>query len=138
MPERLSFLFVKNWIFKKNFNNALLTKIAVAMDRNLAVALSFMNFFQLSIVSFEKAQNYSAWKSNCFTRDFTAHCCPFYNNESKHFNEDFPALPKEDFQRHCNLVFDLNSQEDVAGQMHYPELSGGNLRLEMFLQFHLE
>ena len=100
------------------------------MDTNSAVALSFVEiFFQLSIVSFEKAQNYSAWKSNCFIRDFTAHCCPFCNIESKHFNEDFPILPFEDFQRHCNLLFALTASQDTAEQMHHPELSGENLRL---------
>ena len=110
------------------------------MDTNSAVVLSFpeIYFFSLSIVSFERAQNYSAWKSNCFIRDFTAHCCPFCNIESKHFNEDFPALPQEDFQRHCYLVYDLTPLQGAAEQMHYPELSGGNLRLKTFLQFHLE
>ena len=40
------------------------------------------------------------------------------------FNEDFPALPMEDFQNHCILVFDLTSLHDAAEQLHYPELSG--------------
>ena len=54
------------------------------------------------------------------------------------FNEDFPALPMEDFQNHYTLVFDLNSLEDAAKQLHYPEISGESLRLEMFFQFPLE
>ena len=54
------------------------------------------------------------------------------------FNEDFPVLPMEDFQNHYILVFDLTSLQDAAEQLHYPELSGGSLRLEKFFQFPLE
>ena len=54
------------------------------------------------------------------------------------FNEDFPALPKEDFQNHYILVFDLTSLQDAAEHLHYQELSGESLRLEMFFQFPLE
>ena len=48
------------------------------------------------------------------------------------FNEDFPALPMEDFQNHHTHVFDLTSLQDAAEQLHYPELSGQSLRLEVF------
>ena len=54
------------------------------------------------------------------------------------FNEDFPSLPMEDFQNHYILVFDLTSLQDAAEQLHYPELSGESLRLEMFSQFLLD
>ena len=54
------------------------------------------------------------------------------------FNEDYPALPMEDFQNHYNLFFDLVSLQDAAEQLHYRELSGESLRLEMFFQFLLE
>ena len=54
------------------------------------------------------------------------------------FNEDFPALPMEDFQNHYILVFDVTSLQDAAEHLHYPELSGESLRLEMFFQFPLE
>ena len=54
------------------------------------------------------------------------------------FNADFPALPMEDFQNHYILVFDLTSLQDAAEHLHYPELSGESLRLEMFFQFPLE
>ena len=40
------------------------------------------------------------------------------------FNEEFLALPMEDFQNHYILVFDLTSPQDAAEQLHYPELSG--------------
>ena len=54
------------------------------------------------------------------------------------FNEDFPALPMEDFQNHHILVFDLNSLQDAAEQLHFPDFSGESLRLETFFQFPLE
>ena len=53
-------------------------------------------------------------------------------------NEDFPALPLEDFQNHFILVFDMTSLHGAAEQLRYPELSGECLRLEMFFQFPLE
>ena len=54
------------------------------------------------------------------------------------FYEDFPAFPIEDFQNHYILVFDLTSLQDAAEQLHYPELIGESLRLEIFFQFPLE
>ena len=35
-------------------------------------------------------------------------------------------------------LFDLTSLQDAAEQLHYPEVSGERLRLEMFFQFPLE
>ena len=58
--------------------------------------------------------------------------------KAMHFNEDFPSLPMEDFQNHYILIFDLASLQDAAEDLHYPELSGESLRLEMFFQFPLE
>ena len=43
----------------------------------------------------------------------------------------------EDFQNHYILVFDLTSLHDAAEQLHYPELSGESLRLEMFFSVSL-
>ena len=44
----------------------------------------------------------------------------------------------EEVQNHYILVFDLTSLQDAAEQLHYPELSEENLRLEMFFQFPLK
>ena len=52
-----------------------------------------------------------------------------------HFNEVFPPLPKEHFQNHYILVFDMTSLQDAAEQLHYPEFSGQSLRLEVFSSF---
>ena len=54
------------------------------------------------------------------------------------FNEYFLALPMGDFQNHYILVFALTTLQDAAEQLHYPELSGESLRLEMFFQISLE
>ena len=43
------------------------------------------------------------------------------------FNETFPALPMENFQRSLSTE-----------QLHYPELSGESLRRETFFQVFLE
>ena len=54
------------------------------------------------------------------------------------FNEDFPALPMEDFQNYYTLVFDLTSLQDASEQLQYTELGGESLKLEMYFQFPLE
>ena len=48
------------------------------------------------------------------------------------FNEEIPALPINIFQNHYVLVFDLTSLQDAGKKIHYPELSGEIIRLEMF------
>ena len=71
--------------------------------------------------------------------DTTSPCRPSVTTmKAMQFNEDFPALPVEDFQTHCVLVFDLTSLQDAAEQLHHPELSGESLRLEVCFQFPLE
>ena len=71
--------------------------------------------------------------------DTTSPCRPYVTTmKAMQLNKDFPALPMEDFQNHYNLVFDLTSQQDAAEHLHYPELIGESLRLEMFFQFPLE
>ena len=71
--------------------------------------------------------------------DTTSPCRPYVTTmKALQFNEDFPALPMENFQNQYILLFDLTSLQDAAKQLHYPELSGESLRLEMFFQFPLE
>ena len=71
--------------------------------------------------------------------DTTCPCRPYVTTmKAMQFNEDFPALPMEDFQNHYILFFDFTSLQDAAEQLHYPELSGESLRLEMFFDYPLE
>ena len=58
--------------------------------------------------------------------------------KSMHFNKDFPAFPMEVFQKRYFFVFVLNSQQDAAEQLHYPDLGGESLRLEIIFKFPLE
>ena len=44
----------------------------------------------------------------------------------------------EDFQNRYILVFELTSLQDAAEQLHYPELSGERLRLEIIFPFPLK
>ena len=55
-----------------------------------------------------------------------------------HFNENFSSLPMHDFQNHYIFVFELTSLQDAADYLHYDELCGESLRLEIFLQFALK
>ena len=52
--------------------------------------------------------------------------------------DETPALPFDQFEHHYILVFDLTSLQDAADQIHYPELIGGSLRLEMYFAESLE
>ena len=44
----------------------------------------------------------------------------------------------EYFQNHYILIFALTSLQDAAELLHYPEISGESLRLEIIFQFPLE
>ena len=71
--------------------------------------------------------------------DTTSRCRLYVTTlKAMQFNEVFSALPIDDFQTHYILVFDMTSLQDAAEQLHYPELIGDSLRLEMFFQFPLE
>ena len=52
--------------------------------------------------------------------------------KAMNFNEEIPALPNNLFQNYYVLVFDLTSLQDAGENIHYPELSGESIRLEMF------
>ena len=57
--------------------------------------------------------------------------------KSMTFNEEIPKLPNNLFQNHYVLVFDLTSLQDAGENIHYPELSGESIRLEMFFDRQL-
>ena len=52
--------------------------------------------------------------------------------KAMNFNEKIPALPNHQFQNQYILVSDLTSLQDAGENVHYPELSGESIRLEMF------
>ena len=130
----------QNQFIQENvFNNAPIRRIAVAMNTKLAVAGSFyenpFNYQQFHLRELRIIRGGRA----IISLDTTSPCRPYVTTmKAMKFNEDFPALPMEDFQNHYILVFDLTSLQDAAEHLHYPELSGESLRLEMFFQFPLE
>ena len=68
--------------------------------------------------------------------DVTSSCRTYVQTiKAMQFNEDFPVLHMEDFQSHSISVSDLTSLRDAAEQLHWPELRGESLRLEMFSNF---
>ena len=63
--------------------------------------------------------------------DTTSPCRPYVTTmNAMQLNKDFPAIPMEDFLNQYILL--------AAEQLHYPELSGESLRLEIFFQFPME
>ena len=64
----------------------------------------------------------------------TTNDCRAYVTTMKamNFNEEIPALLNHQFQNHYILIFDLTSLQDAGESIHYPELSGEIIRLEMF------
>ena len=57
--------------------------------------------------------------------------------KAMNFNEEIPALPNNLFQNHYVLVFALISLQDAGENIHYTELSGESIRLEMFFDHPL-
>ena len=103
------------------------------MNTNLAFAGSFhenpFNYQQFHLRELRIIRGGKA----IISLDTTSPCRPYVTTrKALQFNEDFPALPIENFQNHYIFVFDLTSLQDAAEQLHYPELSGERLRLEMF------
>ena len=130
----------QNQFIQENIiNNAPIRRISVAVNTNSAVAGSFhenpFNYQQFHLRELRIIRGGRAIVS----LDTTFPCRPYLTTmEAMQFNENFPALPMEDFQNHYILVFDVTSLQDAAEQLRYPELSGESLRLEMFFQFPLE
>ena len=68
-----------------------------------------------------------------------ANDCRAYVEKTKamNFNEEIAALPHHLFRNHCILVFDLTSLQNAGENIHYPELIGESIRLEMFFDHPL-
>ena len=121
------------------FYNAPIRRVAVAMNTNSAFAGSFhenpFSYQQLYLRELRIIRGGRAFDS----LDTTSPCRPYVTTmKAMQFNEDFPALPMEEFQKHYILVFKLTSLQEAAEQLHYPELSGERLRSEIFFQFPLK
>ena len=121
------------------FNNALVRRIAIAMNTNSAFTGSctenpfWYKQFDLRqnrilrggqpIVHFDAADN---WRLYVTTM------------KAMNFQDDVPSIPIDNFKDHYVLVFDLTSMPDAIEKCHYPELVGEELRLELNFTFPLD
>ena len=126
----------QNQFIQENvFNVAPIRRIVVAMNTNSAVAGSFhenlFKYQQFHLRELRIIRGERAFISLDTTSPYRLYVTTM---KAMQFNEDFPALPMEDFQNHYILVFDLTSLQDAAEQLHYPE----SLRLAIIFQFSLE
>ena len=127
--------FIQENIFK----NAPVRRIAIAMNTNSAFTGPYTKNpfwnqqFELRqirilrggqlIVDFDAADN-----------------CRLYVTTMKamNFQDDIPPITYDNFKDHYVLVFDLTLMQDATEKIHYPELVGEPLRLELNFTFPLE
>ena len=121
----------QNQFIQENvFNNAPIRRIAIAMN-------TITGHFQENPFHCQKfglrelriVRGGRAIVSVDTNNDFRAYVTTM---KGMNFNEEIPALPNNLFQSHYVLVFDLTSLQDAGEKIHYPELSGESIRLEMF------
>ena len=120
------------FIQENNFNNALICRVAIAMNTNSAFTDSFtenpfwyqqFDLRQIEIlrggqpiVDFDTADNSRLYVTTM---------------KAMNFQDDIPSIPIDDFKYHYVLVFDLTSMQDATENCHYPELAGEPLRREL-------
>ena len=114
------------------FNNALIRRVAIAMNTKSAFAGSFTeNPFWYQQFDLRQIRILRGGQPNV---DFdTADNCPpnVTTMEAMNFRDDIPSITIDDFKHHYVLVFDLTSMQDAIENCHYPELVGEPLRLEL-------
>ena len=124
----------QNQFIQENvFNNAPIRRVAIAMNTNSA----FTGHFQENPFLYQKfglrelriVRGDRAIVSVDTTNDCRAYVTTM---KAMNFNEEIPASSHNLFQNHYVLVFDLTSLQDAGESIHYPELSGESIRLEMF------
>ena len=127
IPARQNQFFQEN-----NFNNALMRRIAIAMNANSALTGSFTeNPFRFQQFDLRQIRVLRGGQSIV---DFdTAEKCSLYLTTLKamNFQDDIPSIPIDDFKHHFVLVFELTSTQDANENCHHPELVGEPLRLEL-------
>ena len=139
--ETLAMTFInpvrQNQFFPENiFNNAPVRRIAIAMNSNSAFAGSYTGnpflyqHFDLRQIGILRGGQPIA--------DFdAADNCRLYvmTMNAMNFQDDFSSIPIDIFKDHYVLVFDLNSKQAATEKFRYPELVGGQLRLELNFSF---
>ena len=114
------------------FNNALIRRIAIAMNTNSAFTGSFTEnpFWHQQ---FDLRQIRILRGGQPIVDFDTADNCRLYVTTMKatNFQDDIPSIPIDDFKDHYVLVFDLTSMQDATENCHYLELVEEPLRLEL-------
>ena len=124
----------QNQFIQENvINNAPIRRVAIAMNTNSAFTGHFQeNPFHYQKFGLRELRIVPGGRA-IVSLDTTNDCRAYVTTmKAMNFNEEIPALPNHQFQNHYILVFDLTSLQDAGENVHYPELSGESIRLEMF------
>ena len=121
------------------FNNALVRRVAIAMNSNSAFNGSdfenpiWYEHFDLRQIRILR------WGQPIVDFD-TANNCRLYVTTMKamNFQHDLPSIPIDDFKDHYALVVDLISMQEATENCHYPEVVGEPLRVELNFTHPLE
>ena len=130
----------QNQFIQENiFNNALIRRIAIAVNTKSALTGSFtenpywyqqfgLRHFRIlcggqSVVDYDTSDN-----------------CRLYvtTMRAMNFHDDLPSIPIDNFKDHYVLVFDLTSMQVATEHCHYLELIGEPLRRELNFNEALE
>ena len=124
----------QNQFIQENIlNNAPIRRKAVATNTNSALAGSFYETISKYQQFHLRELRFIRVGKAIVSLDTTSPCRPYVTTTKvMQFNIDFPVLPTEDFQNPYTMVFDLISLQDAAELLHYSELGGEGLRLEIF------
>ena len=130
----------QNQFIQENiFNNAPVRRIAIAMNTNSA-STGFYTENPFSYQQFELRQT-RILRGGQLIVDFDAadKCCLHVTTmKAMNIQDDIPSIPFDNFEDHYILVFDLTSMQDATENLHYPEVVGEPLRLELNFTFPLE
>ena len=123
----------QNQFIQENiFNNALIRRVAIAMNTNSAFTGSFTeNPFWYQQIDLRQIRKLRGGQPIV---DFdTADKCRLYvtTMEAMNFQDDIPSIAIDDFKDHYVLVFDLTSMQDATENCRYPELVGEPLKVEL-------
>ena len=124
----------QNQFIQENvFNVAPIRRVAIAMNTNSAFTGHFKeNPFHHQKFGVRELRNVQGGRA-IVSLDTTNDCRAYVTTmKAMNSNEEIPALPNHQFENHYILVFDLTSLQDAGENIHYPELSGESIRLEMF------
>lgn len=130
----------QNQFIQENiFNNAPIRRIAIAMNTNSAFTGGFSsNPFHYRKFGLREIRIIRSGRA-IVSLNTDDDCRPYVTTmKAMNINEEIPSLPYENFKDHYILVFDLTSLQDATEHIHYPELTGESLRLEMFFREPLE